>query len=104
MPKATSSSRRVGFRSQASEPDSDADTSGFVFYGATALHEDEDHALHGLWSAVPMPVAAEAEGEAEGKQKRFWALLWNVTDSDGAHVAVTLRSTPPATPFESIEA
>ncbi|KAI1109100.1 hypothetical protein F5Y14DRAFT_433752 [Nemania sp. NC0429] len=99
VPKATSSSRRVGFTSRASEPDADADTSGFVFYGATALHEDADHALHGLWSVVP--VSAAEEGEAE---KRIWALLWNVTDADGARVSVTLRSTPPATPFDLPEA
>ncbi|KAI1163775.1 hypothetical protein F5B18DRAFT_298770 [Nemania serpens] len=103
VPKATSSSRRVGFTTPDADPE--ADTSGFVFYGATALHEDADHALHGLWSAVPMPAAAAVEEAEEGKEegKKFWALLWNVTDTDSgsAHVAVTLRSTPPATPFES---
>ncbi|KAI0551261.1 hypothetical protein F4679DRAFT_146516 [Xylaria curta] len=86
VPKSTASSHRVGFTSKPDD-DADADTAGFVFYGATALHKSADNTLHGLWSAVPT------------FSQKIWALQWNVTD-DG--VAVTLRSTPPARPFDEV--
>ncbi|KAI1173264.1 hypothetical protein F4777DRAFT_581161 [Nemania sp. FL0916] len=95
VPTATSASRRVGFTGDVTaEPD--VDTSGFVFYGATALHqggvEDDggayDNTLYGLWTAVPTQL------------DRVWSLQWNVTNgNDDGYVAVTLRTTPPAHPF-----
>ncbi|KAI1738651.1 hypothetical protein F4680DRAFT_164449 [Xylaria scruposa] len=89
VPKSTASSHRVGFTSKISDPDADADTEGFVFYGATALHKSADNSLHGLWSAVPT------------FSQKIWALQWNVTD-DGSGLSVTLRSTPPARPFDEV--
>ncbi|KAI1128950.1 hypothetical protein F5Y10DRAFT_291480 [Nemania abortiva] len=90
VPSSTSTSRRVGFTSRASEPDTD--TAGFVFYGATALHQGADNTLHSLFYAVPTPV------------KKIWALQWNVTKGDGnnGQVAVSLRVTPPAQPFNFV--
>ncbi|KAI0855768.1 hypothetical protein F4860DRAFT_447985 [Xylaria cubensis] len=97
VPKSTASSHRVGFTSKISDPDNgddddEADTQGFVFYGATALHKSADNTLHGLWSAVPT------------FSQKIWALQWNVTTggdvSEG--VSVTLRSTPPARPFDEV--
>ncbi|KAI0114348.1 hypothetical protein GGR51DRAFT_503999 [Nemania sp. FL0031] len=94
VPSSTSASRRVGFTSKASEPDTDtdADTAGFVFYGATALHQNADNSLHSLFYAVPTPV------------KKIWALQWNVTkgDGNGGEVAVSLRFVAPAQPFNFI--
>ncbi|KAI0400128.1 hypothetical protein F4802DRAFT_602293 [Xylaria palmicola] len=92
VPPPTSSSHRVGFTGRTAPPDVDADTSGFVFYGATALHQDADSTLHGLWYAVP---AAPSGGAV-------WALRWNATgDAGDGHVSVTLRSVAPAKPFGS---
>ncbi|KAH8163129.1 hypothetical protein CIB48_g5113 [Xylaria polymorpha] len=96
VPTSTAASHRVGFTSKLSDPDPDADTDtgGFVFYGATALHQSPDNTLHGLWYAVPT------------FSQKIWALQWNATttDDDGSHdyISVTLRSTPPARPFEEV--
>ncbi|GAP86964.1 putative cytochrome p450 protein [Rosellinia necatrix] len=91
VPTSTSPSHRVGFRSRESEPDTDTDTSGFVFYGATALHLSADNTLHGLWYAVPT------------FSSKIWALRWNATGDTSAddRVSVTLRNTPPAMPFDT---
>ncbi|KAI3319488.1 hypothetical protein HD806DRAFT_509154 [Xylariaceae sp. AK1471] len=86
VPSWTSSSHHVGFTSTDSEPETS--TSGFIFYGATALHQGPGNTLQGLWYAVPT------------RFQKIWALQWNATDdnSDGK-MSVTLRSTPPAQPF-----
>ncbi|KAI0450051.1 hypothetical protein F5B21DRAFT_448371 [Xylaria acuta] len=89
VPTSTASSHRVGFTSKTAGPDADADTEGFVFYGATALHQSADNALHGLWSVVPT------------FSKKIWALQWNATDDgSGDYISVTLRSTPPSRPLD----
>ncbi|KAI8953092.1 hypothetical protein F4801DRAFT_588481 [Xylaria longipes] len=91
VPTSTASSHRVGFTSKISDPDADADTKGFVFYGATALHQSADNTLHGLWYAVPT------------FSHKIWALQWNATDDRSSdYVSVTLRSTPPARPFDEV--
>ncbi|KAI0467704.1 hypothetical protein F4859DRAFT_231110 [Xylaria cf. heliscus] len=91
VPTSTAASHRVGFTSKMSDPDADADTGGFVFYGATALHQSADNTLHGLWYAVPT------------FSPKIWALQWNATADDGSgYISVTLRNTPPARPFEEV--
>lgn len=93
VPSSTSPSRRVGFTSKTSPsdpPDADADTAGFVFYGATALHQSADGSLHDLWYAVPAGPA------------RTWALQWNVTEAGSGLVPVTLRTVAPALPFRLV--
>ncbi|KAI0442889.1 hypothetical protein F4803DRAFT_550610 [Xylaria telfairii] len=93
VPTSTAASHRVGFTSNISDPDNTgADTGGFVFYGATALHQSADNTLHGLWYAVPT------------FSQKIWALQWNATDDDGSHdyISVTLRSTAPARPFDEV--
>ncbi|KAI0394164.1 hypothetical protein F5Y17DRAFT_458207 [Xylariaceae sp. FL0594] len=94
IPSRTSKSHHVGFtNTDTPEPDADIDTSGFIFYGATALHQGgPDNDLQGLWYAVPTT-----------QSKRVWALQWNATDDDGLakddKIAVTLRTVAPARPF-----
>ncbi|KAI1349469.1 hypothetical protein F5Y01DRAFT_185135 [Xylaria sp. FL0043] len=90
IPSATSSSHDVGFTSETSGPDTDADvdTSGFIFYGATALHLNADNTLHGLWYVLPT------------RSPRVWSLHWNATgDKSDGHLSVTLRNVAPAVPF-----
>ncbi|KAI0508864.1 hypothetical protein F5B22DRAFT_378582 [Xylaria bambusicola] len=87
IPAARSPSHDVGF---TLEPDTDMDTSGFIFYGATMLHASSgDNNLRSLWYAVPT------------RYEKVWSLQWNTT-GDG-HVAVTLRKVPPARPFRDLE-
>ncbi|KAI0429455.1 hypothetical protein F5Y09DRAFT_310287 [Xylaria sp. FL1042] len=90
IPSATSLSHNVGFTSKTSEPDTDADmdTSGFIFYGATALHLNADNTLHGLWYVLPTPSS------------RVWSLHWNATgDKSDGHLSVTLRNVAPVQPI-----
>ncbi|KAI0532266.1 hypothetical protein GGR58DRAFT_490780 [Xylaria digitata] len=90
IPTSTSSSHQVGFKSKTSDsPDADMDTSGFIFYGATALHLSADNTLHGLWYVLPT------------QSTKIWSLHWNATTSDKSdgHLSVTLRNVPPAKPF-----
>ncbi|KAI0411123.1 hypothetical protein F5X98DRAFT_64217 [Xylaria grammica] len=91
IPTSTSASHRVGFTSKTAGDDGDADvdTSGFIFYEGTALHQSADNTLHGLWYVLPTP------------SKRVWSVHWNATTSSKAdgHLLVKLRNVPPARPF-----
>ncbi|TGJ82512.1 hypothetical protein E0Z10_g6243 [Xylaria hypoxylon] len=90
IPASTSSSHNVGFTSKTSgDPDAGVDTSGFTFYGATALHLNADNSLHGLWYVLPT------------QSKKIWSLHWNATTADKSdgHLSVTLRNVAPAQPF-----
>ncbi len=92
IPTPASSSHRVGFTTEISEPDpdTDTDTSGFIFYGATALHLSADNTLHGLWYVLPT------------QSNKIWSLHWNATgDQSDGRLSVTLRSVPPVQPFDS---
>ncbi|KAK5633725.1 hypothetical protein RRF57_009439 [Xylaria bambusicola] len=88
IPAASSASHDVGF---TLEPGTDMDTSGFIFYDATLLHVSEDNSLQSLWYALPT------------QYEKVWSLRWNATgdESDG-HLAVTLRTVPPARPFHDL--
>ncbi|KAI1420020.1 hypothetical protein F5Y12DRAFT_165646 [Xylaria sp. FL1777] len=87
IPTSTSSSHDVGFTSKTG---TDRDTSGFVFYGATALHQSADKTLQGLWYVLPTQA------------RRVWSLHWNATSDKGdGHLSVTLRSVAPVQPFDS---
>ncbi|KAF2963046.1 hypothetical protein GQX73_g10525 [Xylaria multiplex] len=90
IPASMSSSHQVGFKSKTLDsPNPDTDTSGFIFYGATALHLSADGTLHGLWYVLPT------------QSKKIWSLHWNATtgDKSDGHLSVTLRSVPPTKPF-----
>jgi len=89
VPSWTSKSHHVGFTNTDPAPEPDIDVSGFIFYGATALHQGPGNSLQGLWYAVPT------------QSKRIWALQWNATDDDieDTKISVTLRSVAPARPF-----
>ncbi|KAI8626526.1 hypothetical protein F5Y19DRAFT_478390 [Xylariaceae sp. FL1651] len=86
VPSSTASSHRVGFTNTTSS--TDTSTSGFIFYGPTALHQGSADTLQSLWYVVPTQF------------RRVWALEWNATDDRSEDkVSITLRSIPPSRAF-----
>ncbi|KAI1813213.1 hypothetical protein GGS20DRAFT_491968 [Poronia punctata] len=91
IPSWTSSSHHVGFTTTTDpQPEPDVDVSGFIFYGATAMHLGPGNDLHDLWYVVPTQF------------EKIWALRWNSTgdDENVNKISVTLRTTAPVQPFK----
>lgn len=83
VPSSSANDTRVKFVS-SNTTDSTAITTGFFFYGSTALLI-ENGQLESSWSALRV-------------SDRIHALYWN--DTSLGQVPVTLRSTPPSNPTE----
>ncbi|KAF2656372.1 hypothetical protein K491DRAFT_692080 [Lophiostoma macrostomum CBS 122681] len=80
VPGSSSSDRRVGFLSSNSS-DGDVVTSGFIFYGSTAMLLADDGDVESLWFGAPVGNTGVYE------------MYWNSTDS--SHVPIALRSVAP---------
>ncbi|KAL8420489.1 hypothetical protein RB594_003324 [Gaeumannomyces avenae] len=88
VPRPNSDSKAIGFlplNATAGQVDM-AETKGFSFYGKLALHIDQ--------TSGALQTAFYAQSTSQEGVK---ALVWNVTDSNGAQNAqIELRSTPPS--------
>jgi len=78
----SSASHAAGFLGDNSTATNDEITSGFSFYGHTALLVDAS----GVWQSAFYAMATETDG--------LWSLGWNFTNVNGA-IPVTLRDTSP---------
>lgn len=81
VPTTGSSDARVGFLNSGNSSDSTKQTSGFVFYGSTAMVK-VDNSLETRWGALEVGTTG------------VYALYWN----DTSKVPLTLRSVAPSNP------
>jgi hypothetical protein len=85
IPSDTSSTHLTGFTHATGNPN--IVTSGFIFYGSVATHEDPDGQLETSWYALPYGTTG------------LWTLNWDAaTDDSVDKVRITLKSTTPSTP------
>lgn len=83
VPAAGSSDMRVGFLDSGNSSDSTHITTGFSFYGNTAILIGTDGSLETMWTALETGAGV-------------YALYWNETAS--GQVPVTLRRVAPSSP------
>ncbi|KAJ4304705.1 hypothetical protein N0V90_000232 [Kalmusia sp. IMI 367209] len=82
IPSSSASDKRISFLTSNETSGSDATTTGFLFYGSTAMLL-ENGKLESSWFALRV-------------SERIHALYWN--DTSLGQVPVILRNTPPSNP------
>ena len=85
IPGPGSSDGRVGFQSSDNSTDDSRITSGFTFYGSTAMVV-QDGTLETLWYALPVGDSG------------IHALYWNTTSEN--QVPIVLRNIAPSNPSD----
>lgn len=89
VPGSGSSDGRVGFMDGGNSTNSSVVTSGFVFYGSTAMVKSDDGSLETLWTGLPM-------GDTGVHQ-----LYWN--DTSSGQIPLIMRSIAPSNPSSRVK-
>lgn len=89
VPSEASGEKRVGFLSSNLGTNSSIQTSGFSFYGQTAMRIEDDGTIDTLFTALTLDNGAVQ-------------IYWN--DTSSGQVPITLRGNAPSSPPPSIPA